>query len=102
MDVQRLLKVLSDLLEEHLSDVIMRDGGDDFSVVGVIGCVLHEAIHDVITFGAKSVIIDTRDGEIHEWSETDPISLGLVVSIHQKVHRVTVQVNCTAKQVLGG
>lgn len=80
----------------------MRDGCDDFSIVGMIGRVLHEAIHDVITFGAKSVIIDTRDGEIHEWSETDPISLGLVVSIHQKVHRVTVQVNRTAKQVLGG
>lgn len=102
MDVQRLLKVLPDLFKEHLSDLLMRDGSDDFSVVGMIWCVLHEAIHNVITFGAESVIIDTRDGEIHEWSETDTVSLGLIVSIHQKVHRVTVQVNRTAKQVLGG
>lgn len=80
----------------------MRDGCNNFSIVGMVRRVLHEAIHDVIAFWAKSVVIHARDGEIHEWSETDTVTFGLVVRVHQKVHRVTVQVNRAAEQVLGG
>lgn len=70
------------MFKEHLADLLMRDGRNDFSIVRMIGRVLHEAIHDMITFGAKSVIIDTRDGEIHEWSKTDTVSFGLIVRVH--------------------
>lgn len=101
MDIQRFLEILSNLLKKNLANLLMRDRRDDFSIVGMIRRVLHETIHDVISLGAKSVIIHAGNGEIHEWSETDAVSLGLVVSVHQKVHRVAVQVDRAAKQVLG-
>lgn len=64
----------------------MRDRRDYFSIVGVIWRVLHETIHDMIVFGAESVVIHARNGKIHEWSKTDPVSFGLIVSVHQQVH----------------
>lgn len=57
----------------------MGNGCNFFSIVRMIWSVLHETIHDVISWRTKSLVIDAWDSKIHEGGETDSMSFGLLV-----------------------
>lgn len=47
----------------------------------MIGGILKEAVHDMITWRTQSRIIDTGNGEVHEGSRADSILFGLIVGV---------------------
>ena len=98
MNVERFFQVLIELTEKGFLDEIMRDGGGWVSIVRVVWCVLHEAIHDVVAFGAESPIEDAGDGEVHKRSQADSVFFGLIVGLCKQIHGVTIDVNGPSQQ----
>jgi hypothetical protein len=100
MYVERFLKIFVDLFKKNTFDIFVGDRRDGVSVVGMVWGVLHEAIHDVVALRTESVIVNRGNGEIHEGSFTDAMTLGLVVGVHQKIHRVRIHVDRSFEQLL--
>ena len=100
MYVERFLKIFVDLFKKNTLDIFVGDRRDGVSVVGMVGSVLHEAIHDVVALRTESVIVNRGNGEIHEGSFTDAMPLGLVVGVHQKIHRVRIHVDRSFEELL--
>jgi hypothetical protein len=80
----------------------MRDGTSLLTIVRVIGRILHKSIHDVITIGTQSAIVYAGNRQINERTLTDPINFGLIESLNQVINRVTIDMDCTAQQLLSG
>lgn len=64
----------------------MGDWSDLTSIIGVIGGVLHEAVHYIVSLRAQCFVINTWNSQIHEWSCADSVLFGLVIGIHKHIH----------------
>ena len=68
----------------------------------MVGCILHKAIHNVVAFWAHCLIEDGGDCQIQEWSQAHPLFSSLLVAVFQCGERITVHVDCTLKELMGG
>lgn len=98
--VERFLKIFVDLFKKNTFDIFMGNRRDRVSVVGMVRSVLHETIHDVIAFWTKSAIVNRRNSEIHKRSLTNAMTFGLIVCVHQKIHRVGVHMDRSFEELL--
>ena len=85
-DVKWLFEVFFYLSKEGIFDKFVGNGHGFFSVVGMVGGVLHEAVHDMAAFRTYGFVIDAWYRQIHEGCPTDSAYLRLVVNVDQLLH----------------
>lgn len=100
VNIQRLIQVLVDGVQKHPFDFLMRDLSDPFLVVGMVGCVLHQRIHNMVTLRAKSFIESGGNGNVYEWILGDSVLAGLPEGPFQRFECFAIYVDCPLQQLL--
>jgi len=59
----------------------MRNGGNFLTIIGMVGCVLHETVDDVVPWRTESFIVDTWNGYIDKWGLADSVLFCLLISL---------------------